>query len=115
MAQIVQPVADAHRIAGDPPGPRHRGRMRGQCRVTGAGEQPAVGIVAGPEAPHMFGQQGDETIRDVHERSFLPGRTFTGPGDFNYQFQKWLQIVNARRQSLPEVARLLRLHWEPLP
>jgi hypothetical protein len=43
VAQIVQPVADTHRIACDPPGPRHRGRVGGQRRVTSAGEQPAVG------------------------------------------------------------------------
>lgn len=30
------------------------------------------------------------------ETSFLPGRTFTGPGDFNAQLQGWLAIVNAR-------------------
>jgi hypothetical protein len=26
----------------------------------------------------------------------LPGRTFSGPGDFNHQLQGWLQIVNGR-------------------
>jgi hypothetical protein len=61
VAQVVQQVADAHCVAGDPPGPRHRGRVGGQRRVTGAGEQPAVGIFAGPVAPDVFGQQGDET------------------------------------------------------
>jgi hypothetical protein len=30
------------------------------------------------------------------ERSFLPGRTFTGPEDFNAQLQQWLSVVNAR-------------------
>jgi transposase len=30
------------------------------------------------------------------ETSFLPGRTFTDPGDFNTQLQGWLQTVNGR-------------------
>src|SRR4051794_2172312 len=37
-----------------------------------------------------------ERAHDYLERSFLPGRSFTGPGDFNAQLQQWLQIVNAR-------------------
>lgn len=41
-----------------------------------------------------------ERAHDYFERSFLPGRTFSGPGDFNYQFGKWLQIVNARRRRV---------------
>ncbi len=30
------------------------------------------------------------------ETSFLPGRTFSSPGDFNAQFASWLEIANAR-------------------
>jgi transposase len=30
------------------------------------------------------------------ETSFLPGRTFTGPGDFNAQLEGWLAIANRR-------------------
>ena len=41
-----------------------------------------------------------ERAHDYFERSFLPGRTFSGPGDFNHQFGKWLQIVNARRRRV---------------
>jgi hypothetical protein len=37
-----------------------------------------------------------ERFHDYLERSFLPGRTFTGPGDFNTQLQDWLAVVNAR-------------------
>ena len=37
-----------------------------------------------------------ERAHDYLERSFLPGRTFTGPDDFNAQLQQWLSIVNAR-------------------
>jgi len=41
-----------------------------------------------------------ERAHDYFERSFLPGREFTGPGDFNHQFGKWLQVVNARRRRV---------------
>ncbi len=30
------------------------------------------------------------------ETSFMPGRTFTSPGDFNLQFSDWLTVANAR-------------------
>ena len=33
-----------------------------------------------------------ERAHDYLERSFLPGRVFTGPGDFNPQMQGWLQM-----------------------
>jgi hypothetical protein len=32
------------------------------------------------------------------ETSFLPGRTFTGPADFNAQLTSWFALVNARRK-----------------
>jgi transposase len=37
-----------------------------------------------------------ERAHDYLERSFLPGRTFDGPGGFNTQLQGWLTQVNAR-------------------
>lgn len=37
-----------------------------------------------------------ERAHDYLERSFLPGRTFTGPADFNTQLQQWLAKVNER-------------------
>jgi len=37
-----------------------------------------------------------ERAHDYLERSFLPGRVFTGPGDFNTQLWGWLSPVNAR-------------------
>ena len=39
-----------------------------------------------------------ERAHDYLERSFLPGRSFTGPQDFNIQLQQWLQIVNTRQR-----------------
>jgi transposase len=46
---------------------------------------------ADPEAKGLI-----ERAHDYLERSFLPGRTFTGPADFNAQLQQWLSVVNAR-------------------
>jgi len=48
---------------------------------------------ADPEAKGLI-----ERAHDYLERSFLPGRTFAGPGDFNAQLQQWLALVNARRR-----------------
>jgi transposase len=39
-----------------------------------------------------------ERAHDYLERSFLPGRTFAGPADFNAQLQAWLEVVNQRRR-----------------
>lgn len=41
-----------------------------------------------------------ERAHDYLERSFLPGRTFTGPGDFNHQLQQWLTLVNGRTRRV---------------
>jgi transposase len=46
---------------------------------------------ADPEAKGMV-----ERFHDYLETSFLPGRTFTGPADFNAQLQAWLVIANGR-------------------
>jgi len=48
---------------------------------------------ADPEAKGLI-----ERAHDYLERSFLPGRTFTGPADFNAQLQHWLAMVNQRRR-----------------
>ena len=46
---------------------------------------------ADPEAKGLV-----ERLHDYLERSFLPGRTFTGPTDFNAQLEAWLATVNTR-------------------
>ena len=46
---------------------------------------------ADPEAKGMI-----ERAHDYLERSFLPGRSFTGPSDFNTQLGDWLDLVNTR-------------------
>jgi transposase len=39
-----------------------------------------------------------ERLHDYLERSFLPGRSFTSPADFNAQLQAWLGKANRRRK-----------------
>ena len=46
---------------------------------------------ADPEAKGLI-----ERCHDYLERSFLPGREFTGPSGFNAQLQRWLGVVNTR-------------------
>lgn len=46
---------------------------------------------ADPEAKGLI-----ERCHDYLERSFLPGRAFTSPADFNIQLQRWLTVANAR-------------------
>jgi transposase len=46
---------------------------------------------ADPEAKGLI-----ERAHDYLERSFLPGRTFASPADFNTQLQAWLGLVNQR-------------------
>ena len=51
-------------------------------------------IVLRPREPEHKGIV--ERAHDYLERSFLPGRTFTDPDDFNTQLAGWLAQVNAR-------------------
>jgi transposase len=46
---------------------------------------------ADPEAKGLI-----ERAHDYLERSFLPGRTFASPADFNTQMSDWLAVVNTR-------------------
>jgi transposase len=48
---------------------------------------------ADPEAKGLI-----ERSHDYLERSFLPGRTFSCPADFNDQLQQWLLVANARQR-----------------
>jgi transposase len=51
-------------------------------------------IICRPADPEVKGLV--ERLHDYLERSFLPGRTFTGPDDFNAQLSAWLSLVNTR-------------------
>lgn len=50
---------------------------------------------ADPEAKGVI-----ERAHDYLETSFLPGRTFTGPTDFNAQLAEWLAVANMRRKRV---------------
>jgi transposase len=51
-------------------------------------------IVCKPADPEAKGLL--ERAHDYLERSFLPGRSFTGPADFNDQLAGWLTVANTR-------------------
>jgi transposase len=53
-------------------------------------------LVCKPADPEAKG--GIERFHDYLERSFLPGRSFTSPADFNAQLTDWLQLANSRRK-----------------
>lgn len=51
-------------------------------------------LVCKPRDPEAKGLV--ERFHDYLERSFLPGRSFTSPEDFNAQLRQWLALVNGR-------------------
>jgi transposase len=51
-------------------------------------------LVCKPADPEAKG--GIERFHDYLETSFLPGRSFTSPVDFNAQLTGWLQLANSR-------------------
>lgn len=55
---------------------------------------------ADPEAKGMI-----ERAHDYLERSFLPGRSFASPQDFNTQLEDWIALVNTRRRRALGVPR----------
>jgi transposase len=79
---------------------RRRGgktELTGDCQAV-RGVLGAKVIVLKPGEPEHKGII--ERAHDYLERSFLPGRTFTGPADFNTQLHAWLQVVNGRRRRV---------------
>lgn len=75
---------------------RNRGgriELTGQCQAF-RGVLGTKVIVLRPAQPEHKGII--ERAHDYLERSFLPGRRFAGPNDFNTQLQGWLGLVNTR-------------------
>jgi transposase len=76
------------------------GRWRaGRVELTAAcqafrGTLGAKVVVCKPADPEAKGVV--ERAHDYLERSFLPGRSFTSPADFNAQLAGWLALVNTR-------------------
>ena len=68
-----------------------RGTLAAKVLICRPGDPEAKGII--------------ERAHDWLERSFLPGRTFDGPGEFNTQLADWLTTTaNARRKRVLECA-----------
>jgi transposase len=72
-----------------------RNRLTGECQAF-RGTLGVRVLILRPRDPEAKGIL--ERAHDYLERSFLPGRTFSGPADFNRQLQAWLEIVNRRRR-----------------
>jgi transposase len=72
-----------------------RNKLTGECQGF-RGTLGAKVQVLRPRDPEAKGVI--ERAHDYLERSFLPGRTFSGPDDFNHQLQAWLDLVNRRRR-----------------
>src|SRR6185503_12232063 len=70
-----------------------RTELTGQCQAF-RGTLAAKVVVCKPADPEAKGLV--ERVHDYLERSFLPGRSFTGPGDFNAQLAGWLAVANTR-------------------
>lgn len=69
--------------------------LTGECHAF-RGTLGAKVLVCKPADPEAKGLI--ERCHDYLERSFLPGRTFSSPVDFNTQLQQWLQLVNTRQR-----------------
>jgi transposase len=69
--------------------------LTGECQAF-HGTLGAKVIVLKPREPEHKGII--ERAHDYLETSFLPGRSFTGPEDFNAQLQQWFGLVNTRRR-----------------
>jgi len=70
-----------------------RPELTGECQAF-RGTLAAKVIVCKPADPEAKGLI--ERCHDYLERSFLPGRCFAGPADFNTQLRQWLAMVNTR-------------------
>jgi transposase len=72
-----------------------RPELTGDCQAF-RGTLGAKVIICRPADPEAKGLV--ERFHDYLERSFLPGRIFAGPADFNAQLARWLAVANTRRR-----------------
>jgi hypothetical protein len=69
-----------------------RGELAAECQAfRGTLATVLICRSADPEAKGLV-----ERLHHYLERSFLPGRCFAGPADFNAQLSAWLGLVNGR-------------------
>ena len=71
-----------------------RGRRRAEGVATFAGTLATSLVLLPPNDPESKGIV--ERRNGWFETSFMPGRSFTSPADFNDQFGEWLALANAR-------------------
>lgn len=72
-----------------------RVELTGECQAF-RGVLAAKVIICRPADPEAKGLI--ERFHDYLERSFLPGRTFGSPADFNAQLTDWLAVANTRHR-----------------
>jgi len=72
---------------------RHPDKLTAECQAF-RGTLAARVYVCRPADPEAKGVV--ERFHDYLERSFLPGRAFASPADFNAQLGQWVAVVNAR-------------------
>lgn len=80
--------------------------LTGECQAF-RGTLGAKVVVLRPREPEHKGII--ERSHDYLERSFLPGRMFSGPDDFNVQLQQWLAVVNGRQRRVLGCAPTARI------
>ena len=84
----------------------------GKLTADAAGFAGTLGVrikLAPPRDPEFKGLV--ERRNGFFETSFLPGRTFTGPGDFNDQFTDWID-TKANRRHLRAIGATPRERWD---
>lgn len=74
-----------------------RAELTGECQAF-RGVLAAKVIICRPADPEAKGLI--ERAHDYLERSFLPGRHFASPADFNAQLTDWLALVNTRTRRV---------------
>lgn len=74
-----------------------RAELTGECQAF-RGVLAAKVIICRPADPEAKGLI--ERAHDYLERSFLPGRRFASPADFNAQLTDWLALVNTRTRRV---------------
>jgi transposase len=75
---------------------RHRVTVLTQATHAFRGVLGAKVVICDPADPEAKGLV--ERSNGYLETSFLPGRTFTSPADFNTQLGDWLRVANQRRR-----------------
>jgi hypothetical protein len=71
-----------------------RGQRRAQGVAAFMGSLATKLVLLPPRDPESKGVV--ERLNGWFETSFMPGRTFASPADFNGQFSDWLRLGNAR-------------------